>query len=72
MPEKTGWEFVSDVRGGVVPGKEEVPILMLTALDTDYAMAGDQYRIDGFISKPPTLNRLRDNMVRAMGIGSET
>ena len=61
-----------DGSGGVVPGKEEVPILMLTALDADYAMAGDQYRIDDFISKLPTLNRLRDNMVRAMGIGSET
>jgi len=61
-----------DGSGGAVPGKEEVPILMLTALNTDYAMASDQYRIDGFISNPPTLNRLRDNMVRAMGIGSKT
>ena len=42
MLEKTGWESVSDVRGGVVPGKEEVPIRMLTALDTDHTMAGDQ------------------------------
>ena len=70
MPEKTGWEFVSDVRGGAVPGKEDIPILMLTALDTDYAMAGDQHRIDGFISKPPTVERLRDHMIRALGFAS--
>lgn len=69
MPAKTGWEFVSEIRGGAVPGKEDIPILMLTGLDTDYAMAGDQHRIDGFISKPPTLNRLRDHMTRVMGFG---
>jgi CheY-like chemotaxis protein len=70
--KKTGWEFVSEIRGGAVPGKEDIPIIMLTGLDTDYAMAGDQHRVDGFISKPPTADRLRDNMIRVMGFGPQS
>ena len=68
MPEKTGWEFVSDIRSGAIPGKEDIPILMLTGLATDYTLAGEQYRIDGFITKPPTADRLRNYMLRALGI----
>ena len=72
MPEKTSWEFISEIRGGALPGKKDIPIIMRTDLDTDYAMAGDQHRIDGFISKPPTAQRLRDHMIRVMGFGPQS
>ncbi len=67
MPEMTGWEFIRDIREGTVPNCEDIPILMLTGLNTDYSMAGEKHRIDGFITKPATADRLRSHMVRVLG-----
>ena len=70
MPEMTGWEFIGEIRDGAVPGCEDIPILMLTGQSTDYTMPGKQHRIDGFIAKPATADRLREHMVRVLGLSA--
>ena len=67
MPEMTGWEFIREIRDGTVDNRKDIPILMLTGLDTDYGMTGEQYRIDGFITKPATADRLRAHIIRVLG-----
>ena len=71
MPEMTGWEFVRAIRDGTVPNYEDIPILMLTGLSTDYTMPGKQYRIEGFITKPTTPEQLRAKMVRALDLSDD-
>jgi CheY-like chemotaxis protein len=68
MPKMTGWEFIREIREGTVPKYEDIPILMLTGLNSDYAMPGRQHRIDGFITKPTTPDRLRAKMVSALDL----
>ena len=71
MPEMTGWEFVRAIRDGTVPNYEDIPILMLTGLNSDYTMPGRQHRIDGFITKPTTPDRLRAKMVSALDLSDD-
>ena len=77
MPEMTGWEFIREIRDGTIPNYEHIPILLLTGLETKSAMAEwvktntKQHRIDGFIAKPATANRLRAMMVRVLGLSAE-
>ncbi len=70
MPEMTGWEFIREIRDGTVADCEDIPILMRTGMNTDYTMAGEQHRIDGFIAKPATAELLRAHMIRVLGLSA--
>ncbi len=60
MPEMPGFELVRKLRYGIVPAYKDVSIVMLTGKDTDRnAQSARIHRIDGFLVKPVTVERLR-------------
>ena len=68
MPGMNGFDFSHRVRQSDMRKYKEVPILMLTARDTDENVKrGQVYKIDAFLVKPPTEDMLRTNIIRALG-----
>ena len=60
MPEMTGYEFARRVRYGTVPRFKDVPILILTGQASDKNVKkARMYKINGFVTKPPTVDLLR-------------
>ena len=71
MPGINGFEFTRRLRSGNLKRYKTVPILMLTAVDTDKNVRrGEIYKIDAFLVKPPTEEMLRNNMIQAPGLDS--
>ncbi len=70
MPGMDGWEFVHKLRFGDVPRYKNVPILMLTGVDTPKNIRrGKYHKIDAFLLKPPDVNVVRKHMLQALGSG---
>ena len=68
MPGMNGFEFTRSVRYGTLPQYKDVPILMLTAVDSEENVRrGQVHKIDAFLIKPPTEEMLRNNMIQALG-----
>ena len=68
MPGMDGFEFTRSVRSGTLPKYKSLPILMLTAVDSDENVRrGKIHKIDAFLIKPPTEEMLRNNMIQALG-----
>lgn len=68
MPGMNGFEFTRRVRSGEVQKYKDVPILMLTAVDSDQNVRRGRFnKIDAFLIKPPTEEMLRGSMIRALG-----
>ena len=60
MPEMTGYEFARRVRYGTVPRFKDVPILILTGQASDKNVKkARMHKINGFVTKPPTVDLLR-------------
>ncbi len=69
MPEMTGYEFVRQVRYGTVPRFKDVPILILTGQATEKNVQRAQtHKINGFVTKPPTVDILRLEIHAALGL----
>lgn len=70
LPGMDGWEFVHMLRFGEVPRYKNVPVLMLTGVDTPKNIRrGKYHKIDAFLVKPPDLDTLRKHMLKALGLG---
>ena len=69
MPEMTGYEFVRRVRYGTVPRFKDMPILILTGHATEKNLERAQtHKINGFVTKPPTVDILRLEIHAALGL----
>ncbi len=69
MPEMTGYEFVRQVRYGTVPRFKDVPILILTGQATEKnVLRARAHKINGFVTKPPTVDMLRLEIHAALGL----
>ena len=69
MPEVDGYEFVRKVRYGEVPKYKDVPILILTGVNTDQNVQKARFhKIDGFIVKPPNAEDLERKLRKALGL----
>ncbi len=69
MPEMTGYEFVRRVRYGTVPRFKDVPILILTGQATEKNLQrAHTHKINGFVTKPPTVDMLRLEIHAALGL----
>ena len=69
MPEMDGYEFVSYVRDGKVGAFADIPIVMLTGVQTDEdVQRGRMPKVDGFVFKPPKLGDLYDAMASALNL----
>ncbi len=69
MPEMTGYEFVRQVRYGTVPRFKDVPILILTGQATEKnVQRAHTHKINGFVTKPPTVDMLRLEIHAALGL----
>ncbi len=69
MPEMTGYEFVRRIRYGTVPRFKDVPILILTGHATEKNVQRAQtHKINGFVTKPPTVDSLRLEIHAALGL----
>ncbi len=69
MPEMTGYEFVRQIRYGTVPRFKDVPILILTGHATEKNLQRAQtHKINGFVTKPPTVDILRLEIHAALGL----
>ena len=69
MPEMTGYEFVRQVRYGTVPRFKDVPILILTGQATEKnVQRARAHKINGFVTKPPTVDMLRLEIHAALGL----
>ncbi len=69
MPEMDGYEFVRYVRDGKVGAFADIPIVMLTGVQTDEdVQRGRMPKVDGFVFKPPKLGDLYDAMVSALNL----
>ncbi len=69
MPEIDGYEFVRKIRYGTVPKYKDVPILILTGMDTDENVQKARFhKIDGFIVKPPNAEDLERKLRKALGL----
>ena len=69
MPEMTGYEFVRRIRYGTVPRFKDVPILILTGHATEKNVQRAQtHKINGFVTKPPTVDILRLEIHAALGL----
>ncbi len=65
MPEMSGYELASSVRGNEDAQISNLPILVITASDTDAAQepAAPLPRIDGFVRKPATVGAVYEALV---------
>ena len=69
MPEMTGYEFVRRVRFGIVPRFKDVPIVILTGHATEQnVQRARTHKINGFVTKPPTVDMLRLEIHAALGL----
>ncbi len=69
MPEMTGYEFVRRIRYGTVPRFKDVPILILTGQANEKNLQRAQtHKINGFVTKPPTVDMLRLEIHAALGL----
>ena len=69
MPEMTGYEFIRQVRYGTVPRFKDIPILILTGQATkNNVQRARTHKINGFITKPPTIDMLRLEIHAALGL----
>ncbi len=67
MPEMDGYEFVRQVRYGVVPGYKDIPVIMLTGKDTDLnTQRALIHKINGFLAKPAQPDTLGNTIRRAL------
>ncbi len=70
MPGMDGFEFVRRLRYGDVSKYKDVPILMLTGVDTPRNVRRGRYhKIAGFLVKWPAEDTLRKHMLDALGLG---
>ncbi len=67
MPNMGGYEFVRQLRFGVVEGSKNVPVLMLTGknVETNQEKARIN-KISGFIKKPPDREVMKQNIELAL------
>ncbi len=69
MPEMTGYEFVRQIRYGTVPRFKDVPIVILTGYATEKnVQRAHTHKINGFVTKPPTVDILRLEIHAALGL----
>jgi CheY-like chemotaxis protein len=55
MPRMDGWSLARRVRMGAVDGLKDIPIIMLTANNTERnQQKAEFHRIEGYLVKPPT------------------
>ena len=67
MPEMGGYEFVRQIRYGVVPGYKDIPVIMLTGKDTDVnTQRALIHKINGFLVKPAKPDTLGNTIRRAL------
>ncbi len=72
MPEMNGYEFVRRVRYGTVPRFKDVPILILTGHATEKnVQRAHTHKIDGFVTKPATVDLLKVQIRDLLATGSE-
>ena len=69
MPDMDGWELVHIIRFGEVPQYKNVPILMLTGVNTPKNVRRGKYnKVNAFLVKPPDMETLRNHMLEALGL----
>ena len=69
MPEMDGYEFVRQVRAGRVGTAADIPIILLTGVQTDEDIQrGRLPRINGFVQKPPKFSDLYDAITDALNL----
>ncbi len=68
MPELDGWGLARRIRYGAVPRFKNTPIFMLTGHDSDANHRKAQiHKINGFLVKPPSVDRLAQLMGEHLG-----
>ena len=69
MPEMDGYEFVRQVRASRVGIAADIPIILLTGVQTDEDIQrGRLPRINGFVQKPPKFGDLYDAITDALNL----
>ena len=64
-----GFEIVRRIRYGTVPKYKDIPILVLTSMDTEENMKKSRiHRINGFMIKPPTPEELVQRIRQTLGL----
>jgi signal transduction histidine kinase/CheY-like chemotaxis protein len=64
MPDITGWEVLSRIRGQAA--LQDLPVLMVSANAHEYTPAGYQTQHDGFLTKPVDVSVLLDMLGRSL------
>ena len=69
MPVMGGYEFIRRIRYGTVPKYKDIPILVLTGMDTEENVKKSRiHRISGFMIKPPTAEDLGRQIRQTLGL----
>ena len=69
MPVMGGYEFIRRIRYGTIPKYKDLPILVLTSMDTEKNVKKSRiHRINGFMIKPPTLEDLGRQIRRILDL----
>ncbi len=69
MPVMGGYEFIRRIRYGTVPKYKDIPILVLTSMDTEKNVKKSRiHRINGFMIKPPTPEDLARQIRQTLGL----